>query len=62
MIDFIKSRDDIVAGNHPITKEEAVNFAAIQAQVQLGDYKPEVHKPGVLQYALNATFDNLFLA
>jgi len=45
---YCQSRDDIVAGNHPITKEEAVNFAAIQAQVQLGDYKPDVHKPGVL--------------
>jgi talin len=45
---YTQSRDDIVAGNHPISKDEAIVFAALQCQVQCGDYKPDVHKSGWL--------------
>lgn len=46
---YLESRDDVVTGRHPVTTEEATNFAAIQCQIQNGDYKPEVHKAGWLR-------------
>jgi len=45
---YCQSRDDIVSGKHPVTKDEAIQFGALQCQIQLGDFKPDVHKPGYL--------------
>eukprot|EP01118_Nematostelium_gracile_P005184 TRINITY_DN1628_c0_g1_i11.p1 TRINITY_DN1628_c0_g1~~TRINITY_DN1628_c0_g1_i11.p1 ORF type:complete len:1470 (+),score=507.85 TRINITY_DN1628_c0_g1_i11:150-4559(+) len=45
---YCQARDDLVSGRHPVTKEEAIEFGALQAQIQLGDFKPDVHKSGFL--------------
>ena len=44
-----QSRDRIINGSHPCTKEEAVLFAAYQCQVQLGNHNEAKHKPGFLK-------------
>lgn len=35
-----------MAGKHPVTQEEVAQFAALQAQIQIGNFNPELHKPG----------------
>ena len=44
-----QSRDRIINGSHPCTKEEACLFAAYQCQVQLGNHNEAKHKPGFLK-------------
>lgn len=60
---YCQLRDDIVAGikiilisitkvalgKHPVSGDEAVQFAALQAQIQVGDCKLDIHKPGFLK-------------
>uniref|UniRef100_A0A1X7VGP0 FERM domain-containing protein n=1 Tax=Amphimedon queenslandica TaxID=400682 RepID=A0A1X7VGP0_AMPQE len=45
---FVQSRDSIVNGTHPCTKDEAVLFAAYQCQVQYGNNNEAKHKTGFL--------------
>lgn len=45
---YIQGRDMVVSGLHPVTKEEVVQFAALQAQAQYGIFNPQSHKPGFL--------------
>jgi len=45
---YIQGRDMVVSGLHPVTKEEVVQFAALQAQAQFGIFNPQTHKPGFL--------------
>ena len=42
------SRDAIIEGTHPCTRDEAVQFAAIQCQIQYGNHNKAKHKPGFL--------------
>ncbi len=46
---FLQSRDAIVDGTHPCTREEGVQFAALQCQVQYGNHNEAKHKSGFLQ-------------
>ena len=46
---YIQGRESVVSGNHPVTKEEAAMFAALQAQVEYGIFNPQSHKPGFLE-------------
>jgi len=48
---YIQGRDMVVSGLHPVTKEEVVQFAALQAQAQYGIFNPQTHKPGFLDLA-----------
>eukprot|EP01134_Creolimax_fragrantissima_P001817 CFRG1817T1 len=43
---YVQARDDILKSAHPCNADEAVQFAALQCQCQLGDHNPETHKPG----------------
>jgi talin len=45
---FVQSRDSIVNGMHPCTKDESVLFAALQCQVQFGNHDEAKHKEGFL--------------
>lgn len=45
---YVQSRDAIVHGAHPCTIEEAIQFAALQCQVQYGDYDERKHRSGFL--------------
>jgi len=45
---YCQSRDEIISGKHPVTREEAYLFAALQSQIQSGNYNPAVHLPGTL--------------
>ena len=47
----MQSRDAIVDGAHPCTREEALQFAALQCQVAYGNYNEAKHKPGFLNLA-----------
>eukprot|EP01114_Cavostelium_apophysatum_P007404 TRINITY_DN194_c0_g1_i3.p1 TRINITY_DN194_c0_g1~~TRINITY_DN194_c0_g1_i3.p1 ORF type:complete len:2578 (-),score=946.84 TRINITY_DN194_c0_g1_i3:69-7802(-) len=38
---FVESRDNILKGQYPCTQEEALMFAALQCQIQLGNYDPQ---------------------
>eukprot|EP00003_Mantamonas_plastica_P030488 TRINITY_DN759_c0_g1_i5.p1 TRINITY_DN759_c0_g1~~TRINITY_DN759_c0_g1_i5.p1 ORF type:complete len:1776 (+),score=713.18 TRINITY_DN759_c0_g1_i5:304-5631(+) len=39
----------ILADEHPTTLEEAINFAALQMQIQFGNHNPQVHKSGFIK-------------
>jgi talin len=40
---YVQARDDILKATHPCSADEAVQFAAMQCQVQLGDHNPQTH-------------------
>ena len=44
----MQSKDAIVDGTHPCTREEAIQFAAPQCQIQYGNHNEAKHKPGFL--------------
>ncbi|KAJ3335669.1 Talin-1 [Gonapodya sp. JEL0774] len=43
---YNQSRESILQGKYPCTPDEAIQFAALQAQVQFGNFEPERHKAG----------------
>uniref|UniRef100_A0A0X3PHC1 Talin-1 n=1 Tax=Schistocephalus solidus TaxID=70667 RepID=A0A0X3PHC1_SCHSO len=45
---YVQLKDAILNGTHPVTLDEAVYLAAIQCQVELGNYNPEKFKSGFL--------------
>lgn len=45
---YVQSRDAIIDGTHPCTRDEAVQFAALQCQIQYGNHNEAKHKPGFL--------------
>ena len=45
---YVQTRDAIIAGTHPVTMEEACEFAGIQSQIQFGDYNENKHRAGLL--------------
>jgi talin len=40
---YLQSRDAILTGEYPVQLEEAIQFAAVQLQVEVGNYDPQVH-------------------
>eukprot|EP00020_Sapocribrum_chincoteaguense_P002348 CAMPEP_0170757832 /NCGR_PEP_ID=MMETSP0437-20130122/14728_1 /TAXON_ID=0 /ORGANISM="Sexangularia sp." /LENGTH=2460 /DNA_ID=CAMNT_0011097027 /DNA_START=49 /DNA_END=7431 /DNA_ORIENTATION=- len=46
---YCQGQQDIVAGNHYLKEEEACLFAALQCQVQFGNYNSSIHVPGFLK-------------
>jgi len=38
---YCQVRDEILEGKHPLNKDEVINFAALQLQIQLGDFGAE---------------------
>lgn len=45
----LQTRDAILKGAHPITQDEAIQFAGIQCQIQFGDHNEQKHKSGFLE-------------
>ncbi|CAL8103548.1 unnamed protein product [Calicophoron daubneyi] len=45
---YVQLKDAILKGTHPVSMEEAIQLAAMQCQVQFGDYVPEKFKPNFL--------------
>ncbi|VDM32021.1 unnamed protein product [Hydatigera taeniaeformis] len=45
---YVQLKDAILNGTHPVTLEEAVTLAALQCQVELGNYSPNKFRPGYL--------------
>ncbi len=39
----------IVSGDHPVTKSEAIGFAALHCQILYGPYNPDKQKPGAIE-------------
>jgi len=46
---YQQAKEAIVDGTHPVTLENAIEFAALQVQIQLGDHKEANHRPGLLE-------------
>jgi len=47
-LSYCQAKSLIIQDSHPCTKEQAVQFAAFQAQVAHGNYNSDLHKPGWL--------------
>jgi len=45
---YVQTRDAIVQGTHPVTIDQACQFAGIQCQIQYGNYDESKHKSGFL--------------
>ena len=45
----IQCQKDIVGGTHPVTKSEALQLAALQVQVDFGDWEEGRFKKGFLK-------------
>ncbi|XP_052786529.1 talin-1-like isoform X4 [Mya arenaria] len=46
---FVQTRDAILNGTHPVSQDEAIQFAGIQCQIQFGDHDEKKHKPGLFE-------------
>ncbi len=40
---YLQSRDAILTGEYPVQLEEAIQIAAVQLQVEMGNYDPQTH-------------------
>ena len=47
---YNQTKDMILQGNHPISLEEAIVFAALQMQIMYGNHEPDQFKVGFLRY------------
>ncbi|CAF4070720.1 unnamed protein product [Rotaria sp. Silwood2] len=45
---YIQCRNGILDGTHPVTYDEAIQFAGLQCQMHFGDYQESKHKPNIL--------------
>ena len=45
----LQCRNGILDGTHPVTYEEAIQFAGLQCQIQMGDYQESKHKAHLLE-------------
>ncbi|CAB4054720.1 TLN [Lepeophtheirus salmonis] len=45
---YEQAREGILDGTHPVTQNVAEEFAALQFQIQFGDYKESTHKSGII--------------
>ncbi|QQP52774.1 Uncharacterized protein FKW44_005021, partial [Caligus rogercresseyi] len=45
---YEQAREGILDGTHPVTQSVAEEFAALQFQIQFGDYKDSTHKSGIV--------------
>ncbi|CAF1239126.1 unnamed protein product, partial [Adineta ricciae] len=45
---YVQCRNGIVDGTHPVTYDEAIQFAGLQCQIQFGDHEESKHKPGII--------------
>ncbi|KAL5104483.1 Talin-1 [Taenia crassiceps] len=45
---YVQLKDAILNGTYPVTLEEAVTLAALQCQVELGNYNPNKYRTGYL--------------
>ena len=45
---YEQAKEAILEGTHPVRLEDAIQFAALQVQIQFGDHKEDKHKPGML--------------
>ena len=44
-----QSRDGIIKGQYPVSEKDAITFAALQCQVQLGSHDEKKHKSGYIE-------------
>lgn len=52
---YNESRTAIMRGIHPVTREEAVQFAAMCCQIMHGNYDVSKQKKGAIQYVYDGT-------
>jgi len=46
---YVQTRDAIINGTHPVTIDQACQFAGIQCQIQFDNYDESKHKPGLFE-------------
>ncbi len=44
-----QTRDAILKGSHPVTQDEAYQFAGLQCQIQFGDHNEQRHRSGFIE-------------
>ena len=49
---IFQSRDGIIKGQYPVSEKDAISFAALQCQIQLGKHDDKKHKSGVIEFVL----------
>ena len=47
---WFQMRDAIIKGAHPVTQDEALEFAGYQCQIQFGSHVESKHKSGFLEW------------
>ena len=56
---YSQCRDQIVNGDHPLPKNEAIALAALQCCVDEGKYNQEKHVAGYFEYDMHCIFANI---
>jgi len=46
---YVQARDSVVSGKYPCREDEAIQFAAIQCQIQFGNHEPDKHNSKFLK-------------
>lgn len=46
---YEQTREAILDGTHPVRQEDAIEFAALQIQIQFGDHRETCHKLGTFE-------------
>ena len=46
---YVQARDAILNTTHPVTVDEACEFAGLQCQIQFGNHEEGKHKPGFIE-------------
>ena len=53
---ILQSRDGIIKGQYPVSEKDAISFAALQCQIQLGKHDDKKHKSGVIEFVFFLLF------
>ena len=53
---ILQSRDGIIKGQYPVSEKDAISFAALQCQIQLGKHDDKKHKSGVIEFVFVLLF------
>ena len=47
---YEQAKEDILNDTHPVPQDAAIQLAAHQMQIALGNFKEQIHKPGTLEW------------
>ena len=47
---YVQARDAVLNQTHPVTKASAIELAALQCQIEYGNFNQDFVKAGILMY------------